>query len=109
MSRREEVEIKSWSEILLMREAGLVVARTLARCAPRPPRHLHPGAGRDRRELHPWRGRYPFVPNYGGYGGQPGFNGSICASVNDEVVHGIPGPTVLREGDLDLDRLRGDP
>ena len=29
-----------------------------------------------------------------------GFTGSICASVNDEVIHGIPGKRVLREGDI---------
>src|SRR5262245_45582813 len=29
-----------------------------------------------------------------------GFPGAICLSVNDEVVHGVPGPRVLREGDL---------
>jgi methionyl aminopeptidase len=32
-----------------------------------------------------------------GYGGFPG---AICISVNDEVVHGIPGERILREGDL---------
>lgn len=38
--------------------------------------------------------------HYGSYGGDPGFPATICASVNDEVVHGIPGPRVLVEGDL---------
>jgi methionyl aminopeptidase len=37
------------------------------------------------------------VPTFKGYHGYPA---SICASVNDEVVHGIPGPRVLREGDV---------
>lgn len=37
------------------------------------------------------------VPTFKGYNGFPG---SICASVNDEVVHGIPGSRVLRDGDL---------
>ena len=37
------------------------------------------------------------VPTFKGY---HGFTGSICASVNDEVVHGIPGSRVLREGDM---------
>lgn len=38
------------------------------------------------------------VPTFLGYGGFPG---SICASVNEVIVHGIPGPdTVLKEGDL---------
>jgi methionyl aminopeptidase len=37
------------------------------------------------------------VPSFKGYNG---FTGSICASVNDEVVHGIPGPRILRDGDI---------
>ena len=37
------------------------------------------------------------IPTFLGY---HGYTGSICASVNDEVVHGIPGDRVLREGDL---------
>lgn len=37
------------------------------------------------------------APTFKGYHGYPG---SICASVNDEVVHGIPGPRRLREGDV---------
>src|SRR5207248_1799009 len=37
------------------------------------------------------------VPSFKGY---QKFPASICASVNDEVVHGIPGPRVLQEGDL---------
>src|SRR5205807_8405241 len=41
-----------------------------------------------------------------GQGGEPaflgyqGFKGSVCSSVNEEVVHGIPGGRKLREGDL---------
>ncbi|HEY9556028.1 MAG TPA: type I methionyl aminopeptidase [Acidimicrobiales bacterium] len=37
--------------------------------------------------------------NFLGYG-HPPFSGVICASPNDVIVHGIPGPTVLREGDI---------
>jgi methionyl aminopeptidase len=37
------------------------------------------------------------TPAFLGYHGYPA---SICASVNDEVVHGIPGPKVLKEGDI---------
>lgn len=35
--------------------------------------------------------------SFKGYGG---FTGSICASVNDEIIHGIPGNRVLKEGDI---------
>lgn len=37
------------------------------------------------------------IPSFKGYNG---FRGSICSSVNDELVHGIPGDRVLREGDI---------
>jgi len=36
-------------------------------------------------------------PTFKGY---RGFPGSICASVNEEIVHGIPGKRILREGDI---------
>lgn len=37
------------------------------------------------------------TPSFKGYGGFPG---SICASVNEQVIHGIPGEIVLKEGDI---------
>ena len=37
------------------------------------------------------------TPNFKGY---RGFPATICASINEQVVHGIPGPRVLKEGDL---------
>jgi len=41
------------------------------------------------------------VPSFKGYGSNPPFPGSICASINDEVVHGIPSPhRRLSDGDL---------
>lgn len=42
------------------------------------------------------------LPAFKGYsqGGAPGFLGSICASVDDEVVHGIPGNRVLKNGEI---------
>jgi len=42
------------------------------------------------------------IPAFKGYsqGGAPGFPGSICASIDDEVVHGIPGKRVLRDGEI---------
>ena len=39
------------------------------------------------------------IPSFQGYG-HPPFPASICASVNDEVVHGIPGDRVLADGDV---------
>ncbi len=41
------------------------------------------------------------VPSFKGYGANPPFPGSICASINDEVVHGIPSPRRrVADGDL---------
>ncbi|HEX9250794.1 MAG TPA: type I methionyl aminopeptidase [Ignavibacteriaceae bacterium] len=42
------------------------------------------------------------IPAFKGYsqGGAPGFPGSICSSVDDEVVHGIPGSRVLKDGEI---------
>lgn len=42
------------------------------------------------------------IPAFKGYsqGGLPGFPGSICTSLNDEVVHGIPGEVKIQEGDI---------
>ncbi len=37
------------------------------------------------------------IPSFKGYGGFPG---SICTSVNDEIVHGIPGKRILKQGDI---------
>jgi len=42
------------------------------------------------------------IPAFKGYsqGGLPGFPGSVCTSINDAVVHGIPGQVKLEEGDI---------
>lgn len=42
------------------------------------------------------------APAFKGYsqGGAPGFPGSICSSVDDEVVHGIPGSRILKTGEI---------
>lgn len=92
--RKDRVEIKTPDQILLMREAGLVVARTLEllRAAVVPgvtTRALDAIAEDSIRSA-------GAVPSFLGYHGYPA---SICTSVNDEVVHGIPGERVLLEGD----------
>ena len=89
------LEIKTPAQIALMREAGLVVAETLEllREAVAPgvtTLELDAVAEEHIRS----RGALPNFLNY------HGFPATICASVNDEVVHGIPGPRALEEGDL---------
>jgi methionyl aminopeptidase len=93
--RRPRIEAKDAGQIALMRRAGLVVGRTLALA-----RELAlPGASTgaiDRLAEEHIRSAGA-IPSFKGYGGFPG---SLCISVNDEVVHGIPGDRVLLEGDL---------
>lgn len=91
------IEVKSPEQVRSMRTAGLVVGRTLARLreAVRPgvtTAELDALAEASIREQ-------GGVPSFLGYG-HPPFPASICASVNDEVVHGIPGPRVLEDGDI---------
>ena len=93
--RDRGVEIKTPEQIDAMRRAGLVVGETLEtlRAAVR--------AGISTGELDAIaedaiRSRGA-TPSFLGY---HGFTGTICASVNDEVVHGIPGERVLAPGDV---------
>ncbi|MET9018671.1 type I methionyl aminopeptidase [Actinopolymorpha sp. NPDC004070] len=89
------LHLKKPAEISLMRAAGLVVGQTLEalRAA------VAPGVTTaDLDALAEERIRASgAVPSFLGYHGYPA---SICTSVNDEVVHGIPGGRTLREGDL---------
>lgn len=93
--RDRGVEVKTPEQVTSMRAAGLVVCRTLEllRGAVRP--------GVTTRELNEIADdairTAGAVPSFLGYQGYPA---SICTSVNDEVVHGIPGDRELREGDL---------
>jgi methionyl aminopeptidase len=89
------IQIKSPAEVAKMRTAGLVVAQTLAavRVAVVPgvtPRDLDALAEAEIRS----RGA---VPSFLGYHGYPA---TLCISVNDEVVHGIPGDRPIRAGDI---------
>jgi methionyl aminopeptidase len=94
--REPPVQIKTPAQLDRMREAGLVVARALAAAAAA----AAPGvttadldaiAEREIRSA-------GAVPSFKGYHGYPA---TICTSVNDEIVHGIPGPgRRLAAGDL---------
>src|SRR3954452_3510101 len=95
------IQIKSEAEIDLMRAAGLVVGRTLEalRAAAQPgvtTLELDELAEDSIRSA----GAVPSFKGYQPHPAVPPFPGSICASVNDEVVHGIPGPRRLHEGDI---------
>src|SRR4051795_755900 len=90
------IQIKSDSEIELMRQAGLVVGRTLERLKAA----AAPGmttADLDAIAEEAIRGEGA-VPSFLGY---RGFPACICTSINSEIVHGIPSPkAVLRAGDV---------
>ena len=89
------IQIKTEAEIALMRAAGLLVGRTLERLR----EAVAPGvttADLDAIAAASIRDGGG-MPSFLGY---HGFPATICASVNDEIVHGIPGPRVLREGDV---------
>lgn len=92
---RERVEYKTLDQVRLMRRAGLVVAETLAavRSAARP--------GVTTADLDAVAARTidsaGATPSFLGY---QGFTAVICTSVNEEVIHGIPGDRVLAAGDL---------
>jgi methionyl aminopeptidase len=91
-----EIEIKTPEQINLMREAGLVVARTLRTVAGA----VRPGVSTAELDLLAEREirAAGATPSFKGYHGYPA---TICASVNDEIVHAIPDPARrLREGDI---------
>lgn len=93
------ITLKSSHEIELMRQAGKITAaaRALAGAMVAP--------GVTTQEID--RAVYRFikskgaVPSFLGYDiGFGGYPASVCISVNDEVIHGIPGKRVLKEGDI---------
>jgi methionyl aminopeptidase len=93
--RDRGVEIKTPDQIALMRRAGLVVGETLALLQSA----VKPGITTndlDALAEDSIRSRGA-TPNFLGY---HGFPATICTSVNEEVVHGIPGDRELRDGDL---------
>ena len=95
------IQIKTDAEVALMREAGLVVGRTLEALQAA----ALPGVTtQDLDDLAESTIRAAgAIPSFKGYQPHPSippFPASICASVNDEVVHGVPGPRALRDGDI---------
>lgn len=89
------VFIKTASEIAAMRESGKILARVLDKVI----KIIKPGittvsvAGIAEQEIKKLGAEAAFL-NYGG------FPSVICISVNDQVVHGLPGDYVIKKGDL---------
>lgn len=89
------IEIKTPAQIATMRAAGLVVGRTLELL------RSEVRAGVSTADLDAIaREKIRAEGATSNFLGYHGFPGVICTSVNDEVVHGIPGSRVLRDGDI---------
>jgi len=95
------ISLKSPREIELMKEAGRIVAEVLDILT----QQALPGV--TTKELDTIAEEHirrceaiPAFKDYGGTCSRPPFPATICASVNEEVVHGIPGTRVLKEGDI---------
>lgn len=93
--RRNAVELKSPEQLALMRCSGLLLSRVHDMLAD----VIRPGitTGELDRLAEEMIRDHGATPNFLGYMGYPA---TLCISVNDVVVHGIPGPQVLREGDV---------
>jgi len=89
------VTIKTEDELARMRRAGEIVAKALAAVKTM----VRPGVT----TLELDTAAEELIRDHGGvpsFKGYHGFPGTICASVNEEIVHGIPGARVLRDGEI---------
>jgi methionyl aminopeptidase len=89
------MDTKSEEDIEILRENALIVSRTLAEVA----KYIEPGIStieldRIAEEFLLSEGAYP------GFKGYNGFPNTLCVSINEEIVHGIPGERVLKNGDI---------
>jgi len=87
--------LKTDEEIGLLRKSNMLVSRTLAEVA----RLIKPGVS----TLYLDTVAESFIRDNGGipaFKGYGGFPNTLCTSVNDEVVHGIPSGYTLQEGDI---------
>ncbi len=95
MFGRRRLQGRTDEQLLLMREAGLLVGRTLELLAAQ----VRPGVT----TLELDRLAEDFIRSHGGIPNfqlVPGYHHTLCTSVNEEVVHGIPGGRVLEAGDI---------
>jgi len=95
------IVIKSPTEIALMRESGRIVALALEAVRAR----IAPGVMTSELddiadEVIASRNAIPAFKGVTQYEGQRPFPATITASINEELVHGIPGPRTLHEGDI---------
>jgi len=91
----EPITIKGPRELRLMRQAGKIVAEVLAFLG----EHVRPGISTKELDSLGYEAlrKRGAIPSFKGY---HGFPATICASVNEQVVHGVPGNYRLKEGDI---------
>jgi methionyl aminopeptidase len=92
------VTLKNRNELDLMRHAGRIVGEChlLLRDAVRPGVTTAQLNGL----VHEYITRQGGVPSFLGYPGPTPYPAATCISVNEQIVHGIPGPRMLHEGDI---------
>jgi methionyl aminopeptidase len=89
------LNLKTNEEVELLRKSNMLVSRTLAEVASL----IRPGITTLRLD----KAAEIFILDNGGMPAFKGYNGfpkTLCTSVNDEVVHGIPSDYILKEGDI---------
>jgi methionyl aminopeptidase len=98
MSWDRNIIIKSEQEIAIMREAGRITARVLSLMG----EMVRPGitTGELDAAAEETIRKHGALPSFKGYPGPYPYPASICTSINDELVHGIPGKRKLKEGDI---------
>jgi methionyl aminopeptidase len=89
------IRLKTKKEIEKMKKAGLITRDLLLYITEK----IAPGVKTKKLDefTEEWLKRKNAVPAFKGYRGYPA---SLCVSINDEVVHGIPGERVIEEGDI---------
>ncbi|HET9493226.1 MAG TPA: type I methionyl aminopeptidase [Chloroflexia bacterium] len=95
------IQLKSQDQIELMRIAGRILAQTLQRVS----EHVRPGVttlelDEIAYEFIKSQGAIPTFKGYHPHPSLPPFPGTLCTSVNEEIVHGIPSDRKLKEGDI---------
>jgi methionyl aminopeptidase len=91
----KQMSVKTADEIELLRENALIVSKTLAEVA----KNIQPGV----KTITLDKIAEEFIRDAGaipGFKGYRGFPATLCISINEEVVHGIPGERVLKNGEI---------
>ncbi|MBR1626022.1 MAG: type I methionyl aminopeptidase [Bacteroidales bacterium] len=89
------IRVKTYEEIEQMKSAALLVGKTLAEVS----KYIEPGVSTGKLDsiAEDFIRSFGAEPTFKGYGGFPA---SLCISINEVVVHGIPGSRLIKEGDI---------